>query len=267
MFIQQTILSIPTRVTLSLTCALACACGNSASPTATSAKQAPTSSSATTPETAPLYLVDMLQLNPGVPASQAEEYFSRITPVIAKHGLENIYRFEVMAKLAGTAQPQLVNVWSMSSPQTMAGIQSDPDYQDNVAFRNATFDMSQAEMFIAEATVKPSESSAPLLFVDLLNLKPGIKTTQADDYFTKIGPVVESHGLVPIARFRVQKKLAGSTDPELINLWTMADTSTMPGIQGDERYQANVPFRNATFNMASASMYTLSPVSTQGAAK
>jgi len=252
------------RVPLGVACALACACSTSSSPSSghsidhSAPNQGPVQSASASEDTS-LYLIDMLRLKPGVPASQADEYFSRITPVIAKHGLQNVYHFAVNSKLAGTAQPQLVNVWSMSGAETMSGIQSDPDYQANVAFRNATFDMAKAEMFIAEATIEPSLSSAPLLFVDLLNLNPGVDPAQAKDYFSTIIPVVESHGLVPIARFKVRKNLSGSISPELINIWTMADTHTMPNIQSDERYKANIPLRNATFKMASASMYTLRP--------
>jgi len=274
MQIQETISNPMLRVPLGIACALACACSSPSTPNSahntdhsvhkpgSMGHQAPTE---TASEDTSLYLIDMLQLKPGVPPSQADEYFSRITPVIAKHGLQNVYHFAVNSKLAGTAQPQLINVWSMSGPETMSGIQSDPDYQANVAFRNATFDMAKAEMFIAEATIEPSLSSAPLLFVDFLNLNPGVDASQAVDYFSTIIPVVKSHGLVPIARFKVRKKLSGSISPELINIWTMADARTMPNIQSDERYKANIPLRNATFKMASASMYTLRPATSKRA--
>ncbi len=206
-----------------------------------------------------LYLIDVLTLNSGVEVAQAQEYFDRVDTVIRRHGLENVYRFRVEKRLAGSIEAQVINIWSMSGSDTMPGIQKDPEYQANVKFRNATFNMPKTEMFMAEAKLAPTPSDAELLFIDMLPLQPGVAESQADEYFTKVGEVVERHGLVPLARFRITKKLSGSSEPNLVNLWTMAGPKTMPGIQGDSAYQKNVPFRNATFDMSSISMFTLRP--------
>ena len=211
-------------------------------------------------DSAGLYMMDLLKLKPGVDPQQAEVYFSKIGPVIAKHGLENVYRFQVETKMAGAVEPQIVNLWSVRGPDTMPGIMNDPAYQANMALRDSTFEMPEIEMFMLQATGPFDQTEAPLLFVDLLDLQPRADTDRAAEYFSRIEPIVEGHGLVPVARFEVTKKMAGSMEPKLVNLWTMRGPDTFPGIMQDPRYQDNVAFRNATFDMKSAAMYTLKPV-------
>ena len=55
-------------------------------------------SAARTPD---MMFVDLLYLQPGVEDSQVEEYFSRIEPIVAKHGLKRVGSFKVTQKMRG----------------------------------------------------------------------------------------------------------------------------------------------------------------------
>lgn len=106
-------------------------------------------SAARTPD---MMFVDMLYLQPGVDESQVEEYFSRIELVVAKHGLNRVGSFKVTQKMRGSIDPDFVNLWVVAGPQTFEGIFGDEEYQQHVPFRNSTFDMERANMFMLAPT-------------------------------------------------------------------------------------------------------------------
>lgn len=96
-----------------------------------------------------LYMIDVLHLQPGVKMSRARTYFSRVMPVVAKHGLMRVRSFTVINEAGNPKSTvSMINIWTMSGKSTMPGIMSDPNYQKNVKFRNGTFDMSKTKMFM-----------------------------------------------------------------------------------------------------------------------
>lgn len=101
------------------------------------------------------YFVDLLYLQDGKSPEDALNYFDKIEPIVARHGMQRIAPgFVVTQVMSGKAEPNLVNVWTISDPKnTFDNIFSDPAYTKHIALRNATFDMSRTHMFM----MKPSQ--------------------------------------------------------------------------------------------------------------
>ena len=99
------------------------------------------------------YFVDILYLQEGKTPEDAKAYFGKVLPIVAGHGLRRITPgFVITKKMSGDIDPDLVNVWSVSDPQTtFPDIFNDPAYLEHVSFRNATFDMSRSHMFMMKA--------------------------------------------------------------------------------------------------------------------
>jgi len=98
---------------------------------------------------ATMYMVDVLHLQQGVKMSRARTYFSRVMPIVAKHGLKRVQSFTVMNEMGNPKSTvSMINIWTMAGKSTMPGIMKDPDYLKNVKFRNSTFDMSKTKMFM-----------------------------------------------------------------------------------------------------------------------
>ncbi len=99
-----------------------------------------------------MMFVDMLFLQPGIEDAQVEEYFARVTPVVAKHGLKRVGSFKVTQKMRGSIEPDFLNLWVVAGPHTFEGIFSDEEYKKHVPFRNSTFDMERINMFMLAPT-------------------------------------------------------------------------------------------------------------------
>ena len=99
-----------------------------------------------------MMFVDMLFLQPGVDDAQVEEYFSRIAPIVAKHGLKRVGSFKVTTKMRGSIEPDFVNLWVVAGAHTFKGIFGDQEYKKHVPFRNSTFNMEKANMFMLAPT-------------------------------------------------------------------------------------------------------------------
>ncbi len=108
-----------------------------------------------------MMFVDLLFLQPGVEDTQVEEYFSRIAPVVARHGLTRVGSFKVTQKMRGSIEPDFLNLWVVAGPQTFEGIFSDEDYKKHVPFRNSTFDMERANMFMLAPTYTSDDFPSP----------------------------------------------------------------------------------------------------------
>ena len=106
-------------------------------------------SAARTPD---MMFVDLLYLQPGVEDAQVEEYFSRIAPIVAKHGLKRVGSFKVTHTMRGSIEPDFLNLWVVAGPHTFEGIFGDEEYKHHVPFRNSTFDMERANMFMLTPT-------------------------------------------------------------------------------------------------------------------
>ena len=103
-------------------------------------------------QTPELMFVDLLYVQPGVEDAQVEEYFSRIAPIVAKHGLKRVGSFKVAQKMGGSIEPDFLNLWVVAGPETFEGIFEDAEYTKNIPFRNSTFDMARAHMFMLAPT-------------------------------------------------------------------------------------------------------------------
>jgi uncharacterized protein (DUF1330 family) len=96
-------------------------------------------------------------------------------------------------------------------------------------------------------------------FVDILVLKPGKTTADANKYFNKVEPVIKKHGLSRIIPgLNVVNNMKGSLNADLVNIWFVTNPSTtFKAIFSDPDYLQHVELRNATFDMKSANMMML----------
>ncbi|PHR62345.1 MAG: hypothetical protein COA47_04570 [Robiginitomaculum sp.] len=99
------------------------------------------------------YFVDILYLQEGKTAADAKAYFGNVEPVVAAHGLRRVGpAYVITQKMGGDIEPDLVNVWTVSSPKnTFSDIFDDENYLQHVEQRNATFDMPRSHMFLMQA--------------------------------------------------------------------------------------------------------------------
>ncbi len=99
-----------------------------------------------------MMFVDLLYVQPGVGDAQVEEYFSRIAPIVAKHGLMRIGSFKVTQKMGGSIEPHYLNLWAVAGAETFKSIFEDEEYTKNIPLRNSIFDMARAHMFMLSPT-------------------------------------------------------------------------------------------------------------------
>ncbi len=101
-------------------------------------------------EEAGFYFVDLLHLNEGKSPADAAAYFELIEPVVAEHGLVRaLPSFNVMTQMAGDLNADLMNVWTVSDPQsTFENIFNDDAYLAHVELRNSIFNMKESTMLM-----------------------------------------------------------------------------------------------------------------------
>lgn len=104
-------------------------------------------------------------------------------------------------------------------------------------------------------------ATAGSFFVDILALKQGKTTQDANIYYDKIEPVVKKHGLRRIIPgLSVVETMKGSLEPGLVNIWFVTNSkTTFANIAKDPEYQKHIELRNATFDMDNANMMMLQP--------
>lgn len=98
------------------------------------------------------FFVDLLILKEGKTTADANVYFTKIEPVVRKHGLRRIVPgLNIVKNMKGTLNADLVNIWFVTNPETtFKNIFSDPEYLKHVALRNMTFDMDNANMVMLQ---------------------------------------------------------------------------------------------------------------------
>ncbi len=113
----------------------------------------PVASTPNAAQPATTYFVDILYLQDGKTPADAKAYFGNIEPVVATHGLRRVGpAYVITQKMGGDIEPDLVNVWTVSSPEnTFSDIFDDENYLQHVDQRNATFDMPRSHMFLLQA--------------------------------------------------------------------------------------------------------------------
>ena len=109
--------------------------------------------STTTPaiaEQSGFYLVDILTLHDGKTAADADAYFELIEPIVAAHGMERaLVQLEIAKVLRGDVSENLLNVWTVSDPETtMGAIFNDETYTQHIPLRNSIFDLENSTVMI-----------------------------------------------------------------------------------------------------------------------
>lgn len=101
--------------------------------------------------------------------------------------------------------------------------------------------------------------SAKAYFIDILYLKDGKTPADAKAYFDRTLPVVAKHGLARLTPgFVITSKMAGAIEPNLVNVWTVADPqNTFKSIFADPEYTKYIPLRDATFDMQRSHMFMM----------
>lgn len=124
-------------------------------------------------------------------------------------------------------------------------------------FRKLAAALSFATMVLS-ATLSWADSS-PML-VDVLTLNEGKTYEDAQDYFDKVIPIIESHGIKRVRVLEVQKKMQGHPDvtPNIVQLWELEVADPFTGIFSDPDYLQHVPLRNAIFNMSQTQFWMTS---------
>ncbi len=116
-------------------------------------------------------------------------------------------------------------------------------------------------LFSALSMSAAASASEGAFFVDMLVLKEGKTTTDANAYFDKIEPVVQKHGLRRIMPgLNVVKNMKGSFKADLVNIWMVTNAkTTFDGIFNDPEYLKHIQQRDSTFDMKNANMMMLQP--------
>ncbi len=196
------------------------------------------------------YMLDIIDLQPGVSLAQAKEYFSQIRPIAAKYGAEILSSWHVDGKIMGPIEPRLVNLWRISA-DSLKSIGQDRDYQSLQGLRDRAFKMNELQLLslAAKEGCACGLQAGGKYMLDILHLKKGVPLKQADKYFSRIHPITKDHGLSPLASFTVNKSLRGSLRPTLVQVWQIEKEGFMKGIGNDKRYKKNIPLRERTFEM------------------
>lgn len=100
---------------------------------------------------------------------------------------------------------------------------------------------------------------AQAYFIDILYLKNGKTPADAKLYFDRTVPVVAKHGLArQTPGFVITSKMAGAIEPNLVNVWTVADPqNTFKDIFADPDYIKHMALRDATFDMQRSHMFMM----------
>ena len=99
---------------------------------------------------APLLILDILPLHEGKTVADAEAYFEKVEPILARHGMtRSDSTLEVRTTVRGAIDAQVVNLWETRDPQaSFQGVFADPDYLKHAALRDSIFDLANANILI-----------------------------------------------------------------------------------------------------------------------
>jgi len=96
------------------------------------------------------FFVDLLVLKHGKTLEDAEQYFEKVVPIAARHGLVRIHDFSVSSVFSGDAKPDLANLWTMAHADVFKDINADPEYKQMIPIRNRLFDMKKSSMYLLD---------------------------------------------------------------------------------------------------------------------
>ncbi len=96
------------------------------------------------------FFVDLLILQNGKSIQDAEQYFDKVAPIAARHGLVRIHGFNVAAVYSGDSKPDLANLWTMAHGKVFEDINNDPEYKNMIPTRNKIFNMKASHMFLLD---------------------------------------------------------------------------------------------------------------------
>jgi uncharacterized protein (DUF1330 family) len=206
-------------------------------------------------------LIDFVVLKDGDVVGRAD-YEESVGEIAARHGAEVIHSYNVQAHLAGPmADTYQVNVWGFDEQNTLDQIVSDPDYKELIPARNEIHDMSQLTMYLGEPIQGADAIQEGTILVDLVSMQDGYGAEARDAYESKILPLAETYGFELVASYGVIQKIGGvgPDNPLRLNLWQVADPSTMQALTNDPAYQALEEERQRITNFDDLTLFLAQP--------
>jgi hypothetical protein len=88
---------------------------------------------------ADVYMLEVLQIRPGVSAHHAQSYLGALDLVARRHGGERVSGFRA-SSIADTGTPRVVGLWRFRNAAALDALLADPNYADISRLRRATFD-------------------------------------------------------------------------------------------------------------------------------
>lgn len=101
-------------------------------------------------KSAPL-LIDLIVMNDGYGHPERFDYEEKMGKIAVKHGAQIKNSFDIDKKIGGIGPDNALklNIWTMSSPEAMQMISSDPEYKKLTGYRNKIHDMDGITLYMA----------------------------------------------------------------------------------------------------------------------
>lgn len=101
-----------------------------------------------------------------------------------------------------------------------------------------------------------AKDAGPLI-VDVLTLQDGKTYQDAAEYFDKVIPIIEGHGLTRLRSMEVLNKMQGhsAVSPAIVQIWVMETKNPFSGIFSDPKYLQHVELRDSIFNMPETQLW------------
>jgi hypothetical protein len=105
---------------------------------------------ASTPAKGGVVLVGIIAMNPGFDFADHASYEKTLEAITSRHGMKLIKAYRVLKQLGPGSESSLsVNIWSLTSPESLGKVMQDPDYQALVPYRDRIHNMAETSMYFA----------------------------------------------------------------------------------------------------------------------
>lgn len=206
-------------------------------------------------------LIDFVVLKGGDETGRAK-YEEKVGEIAARYGAEVIHTYNVQAHLAGPMKDTYqVNVWGFDEQDTLEKVASDPDYKELIPARNEIYDLSKLTMYLGEPIQGAEAIREGTVLLDLVSMQDGYGADARDAYEDKILPLAERYGFKLVASHGVIQKIGGTgpDNPLRLNLWQVADPSSMQALTNDPVYQALEEERQRITNFDDLTLFLAQP--------
>ncbi len=206
-------------------------------------------------------LIDLVVLNEGYSQKDRDAYNEEIQVFAKDYGADLRQSYKVAQKLAGAGPNGVTefNLWSLKSPDALAGLSADENYKAIVPKRDKIHNMDKLTLFLARPkpgynSFKPKAGKFYLL--DYVIMTEGNGLLQRTIYTKQIETIAAKFGVQKIASFDVLQHLGGLIPGVLeVNVWEMDSPESMQALGNDPVYQKIIPFRDQIHDMQKLTLY------------